>query len=110
MYIAPLSLELLVAHLYLLRSHGLCSHSRPIQARSDRNGEPSSTTFSAPQLILLQAIAFFLSIFDSPSYNLPIFLFGIYAQENAEALQSLQTVSNVQFTVSHIVLPTAENH
>jgi len=41
------------------------------------------------------AIAFFISIFASPSYNLPIFLFGCYAQENTEALQSLQTFTGL---------------
>lgn len=34
-----------------------------------------------------------ISPFSAPPYNLPIFLFGIYAQENAEAIQSLQVVS-----------------
>ncbi|KAF8807415.1 hypothetical protein BYT27DRAFT_7232939 [Phlegmacium glaucopus] len=41
------------------------------------------------------AVSFFLSIFASPSYNLPMFLFGCYAQENAEALQSLQTFTGL---------------
>jgi len=41
------------------------------------------------------AVSFLLSIFDSPSYNLPIFLFGCYAQENSEALQSLQTFTGL---------------
>ncbi|KAE9408064.1 hypothetical protein BT96DRAFT_873655 [Gymnopus androsaceus JB14] len=36
------------------------------------------------------AFSFFLSGFSAPPYNLPIFLFGIYAQENAEAFVSLQ--------------------
>ncbi|KZT65130.1 hypothetical protein DAEQUDRAFT_740828 [Daedalea quercina L-15889] len=32
----------------------------------------------------------FTSPFVAPSYNLPIFLFGIYAQETAEAVESLK--------------------
>jgi hypothetical protein len=39
-----------------------------------------------------QALSFFLSLFSSPSYNLPIYLFGAYAQEQTEAIQSLQIV------------------
>ncbi|KAF7436825.1 hypothetical protein PC9H_003658 [Pleurotus ostreatus] len=37
------------------------------------------------------ALSFLLSPFAAPPYNLPIFLFGIYAQENTEGVQSLQT-------------------
>lgn len=80
--------------------HGLCRSSRPIQARSSRNGESNSQQFYHSRTHPLQALAFLLSVFASPSYNLPIFLFGCYAQENTEALQSLQTVSNVQSTNS----------
>jgi hypothetical protein len=49
------------------------------------------------KLVLAAAgIAFFTSIFtDSPSYNLPIFLFGCYALENAEAIQSLQFFTGI---------------
>ncbi|KAG7099224.1 hypothetical protein E1B28_001090 [Marasmius oreades] len=36
-------------------------------------------------------LSFITALFTSPSYNLPIFLFGSYAQENNEASQSLQT-------------------
>jgi hypothetical protein len=39
-----------------------------------------------------QGLSFFLSVFSSPPYNLPIFLFGAYAQEQTEAIQSLQIV------------------
>lgn len=61
------------------------------------------------QLISYQGLAFFTSIFnDSPSYNLPILLFGLYAQENAEAIQSLQFVSFVQFMGSRLLLPTVQ--
>ncbi|KAI0322337.1 hypothetical protein OF83DRAFT_1049645 [Amylostereum chailletii] len=46
------------------------------------------------KLVLAEtALAFIISPFSSPTYNLPIFLFGIYAQENAEAVQSLQVFS-----------------
>lgn len=44
------------------------------------------------KLVLVGAgLSFAVSAFSAPRYNLPIFLFGIYAQENAEAVQSLQT-------------------
>lgn len=43
----------------------------------------------------VQALSFVTSAFDAPVYNLPIFLFGTYAQESAEAVQSLQTVRRV---------------
>jgi len=51
------------------------------------------------KLVLTAAgIAFFTIIFnDSPSYNLPIFLFGCYALENAEAIQSLQFFTGMLF-------------
>ncbi|KAJ4486147.1 hypothetical protein J3R30DRAFT_1460528 [Lentinula aciculospora] len=40
--------------------------------------------------------SFFLSGFTSPPYNLPIFLFGMYAQENADsAFLSLQTFTGL---------------
>lgn len=38
-------------------------------------------------------LSFSISPFTSPAYNLPIFLFGMYAQDNTEGIQSLQTVS-----------------
>ncbi|KIK06987.1 hypothetical protein K443DRAFT_88328 [Laccaria amethystina LaAM-08-1] len=42
------------------------------------------------------ALSFFLSLFVSPAYNFPLFLFGIYAQENnTEASQSLQTFTGL---------------
>ncbi|KAL1740682.1 hypothetical protein HDZ31DRAFT_47029 [Schizophyllum fasciatum] len=41
------------------------------------------------------ALSFLLSPFTAPPYNLPIFLFGAYAQENAEASQSLQTFTGM---------------
>ncbi|EEB93479.1 hypothetical protein MPER_07856 [Moniliophthora perniciosa FA553] len=34
--------------------------------------------------------SFILSPFSAPAYNLPIFLFGVYVQENTEAFQSLR--------------------
>lgn len=35
-------------------------------------------------------LSFATTLFTAPTYNLPIFLFGFYAQENSEAFQSLQ--------------------
>ncbi|KAI0669900.1 hypothetical protein C8Q78DRAFT_1079809 [Trametes maxima] len=37
------------------------------------------------------ALSFVTSAFSAPVYNLPIFLFGTYAQEAPEAVQSLKT-------------------
>jgi hypothetical protein len=42
---------------------------------------------------ILQGLSFLLSLAATPPYNLPIFLFGCYAQEATEASQSLQIVS-----------------
>jgi len=43
------------------------------------------------KLVLAETVlSFAISPFKSPSYNLPIFLFGIYAQEIPEGVQSLQ--------------------
>ncbi|KZT02718.1 uncharacterized protein LAESUDRAFT_705762 [Laetiporus sulphureus 93-53] len=36
------------------------------------------------------ALSFAVSAFDAPNYNLPIFLFGMYTQEVAEATESLK--------------------
>ncbi|KAL0951177.1 hypothetical protein HGRIS_007908 [Hohenbuehelia grisea] len=48
------------------------------------------------KLVLAEtALSFVLSPFASPPYNLPIFLFGIYAQENQESIQSLQTFTGL---------------
>lgn len=48
------------------------------------------------KLILAETVlSFAISPFKSPSYNLPIFLFGIYAQENTEGVQSLQTFTGL---------------
>lgn len=38
-------------------------------------------------------LSFAISPFAAPTYNLPIFLFGLYAQENTEAVLSLQVFS-----------------
>ncbi|KAI0778187.1 hypothetical protein BD413DRAFT_446769, partial [Trametes elegans] len=35
-------------------------------------------------------LSFITSAFVAPAYNLPIFLFGVYAQEATEAIQSLK--------------------
>jgi len=48
------------------------------------------------KLVLVEtALSFISSPFSGPSYNLPIFLFGTYAQENTEATQSLQTFTGL---------------
>jgi len=44
------------------------------------------------KLVLVETVlSFVTSAFSAPTYNLPIFLFGVYAQESAEAIQSLKT-------------------
>ncbi|GBE78194.1 hypothetical protein BKA93DRAFT_303772 [Sparassis latifolia] len=44
------------------------------------------------KLVLVETIlSFSVLAFDAPTYNLPIFLFGVYAQETSDAVQSLQT-------------------
>jgi len=49
-------------------------------------------TLDPSKLVLAgTGLSFILSLSASPSYNLPIFLFGCYVQETAEATQSLQT-------------------
>ncbi|KAI0047840.1 hypothetical protein FA95DRAFT_1186724 [Auriscalpium vulgare] len=46
------------------------------------------------KLVLAEiALTFTIAAFSSPAYNLPIFLFGLYAQENTEAVLSLQAFS-----------------
>jgi hypothetical protein len=42
---------------------------------------------------IAQVLSFLISPFTSPPYNLAIFLFGVYAQENTEGVQALQTVN-----------------
>jgi len=42
-------------------------------------------------LVLVEAVLTFVtSPFSAPSYNLPVFLFGVYAQESAESNQPLR--------------------
>ncbi|KDR84998.1 hypothetical protein GALMADRAFT_308768 [Galerina marginata CBS 339.88] len=49
-------------------------------------------TLDPSKLVLAgTGLSFLLSLAATPPYNLPIFLFGCYAQEVAEATQSLQT-------------------
>lgn len=43
--------------------------------------------------VVQQVLSFITAAFESPPYNFPLFLFGTYAQESAEAAQSTQTVS-----------------
>ncbi|KAG6890398.1 hypothetical protein C0995_008752 [Termitomyces sp. Mi166 len=46
------------------------------------------------KLVLAETVlSFAVSPFIAPPYNLAIFLFGTYAQENTEAVQSLRIVS-----------------
>ncbi|KAF9036961.1 hypothetical protein BDZ89DRAFT_946302 [Hymenopellis radicata] len=40
-------------------------------------------------------LSFVIAPFAAPTYNLPIFLFGSYAQENTEAVASLQTFTGL---------------
>jgi len=48
------------------------------------------------KLVLAEtALSFSISPFASPTYNLPIFLFGMYAQENMDGVQSLQTFTGL---------------
>ncbi|EGN99380.1 hypothetical protein SERLA73DRAFT_38532, partial [Serpula lacrymans var. lacrymans S7.3] len=48
------------------------------------------------KLVLVQTVlSFAISPFAAPVYNLPIFLFGMYAQESAEAVQSLKTFTGI---------------
>ncbi|KAH7872328.1 uncharacterized protein C8R40DRAFT_1015900, partial [Lentinula edodes] len=57
--------------------------------------DPSKLVLSGAMIIcsLPARFSFFLSGFTAPAYNLQIFLFGIYAQENAgSAFLSLQAV------------------
>lgn len=42
-----------------------------------------------------QGIAFVVSPFTAPTYNFPLYLFGVYAQESTDATQSLKLVCNV---------------
>jgi len=43
------------------------------------------------RLVLAGAVmSFVVSPFGAPSYNLPIFLFGVYTQEQSEAIQSMK--------------------
>ena len=45
-----------------------------------------------------QVLSFAISPFTSPTYNLPIFLFGLYVQESQEAAaRLLQVVSSFSF-------------
>lgn len=48
-------------------------------------------------VVLETGLSFLISPFTAPSYNLPIFLFGVYAQESAESNQSLRLVRMLFF-------------
>ncbi|THV04943.1 hypothetical protein K435DRAFT_961660 [Dendrothele bispora CBS 962.96] len=48
------------------------------------------------KLVLVGAsLSFILSGVRAPPYNFPLYLFGYYAQENSEAVQSLQTFTGL---------------
>ncbi|KDQ63751.1 hypothetical protein JAAARDRAFT_29782 [Jaapia argillacea MUCL 33604] len=48
------------------------------------------------KLVLVETImSFSISAFTAPSYNLPLFLFGIYVQENSDAIISLKTFTGL---------------
>jgi len=48
------------------------------------------------KLVLAETVlSFAVSPFTAPPYNLALFLFGTYAQENAEAVHSLQTFTGL---------------
>jgi hypothetical protein len=48
------------------------------------------------KLVLAETVlSFAISPFTAPPYNLAIFLFGTYAQENTEGVQSLQTFTGL---------------
>jgi len=42
------------------------------------------------KLVVVETVLTFISSVASPPYNFPLFLFGVYAQENADASQSLR--------------------
>jgi len=46
-------------------------------------------------IVIEVALSFVTSPFVAPSYNLPIFLFGVYAQESMESNQSLKLFSGL---------------
>jgi len=55
-------------------------------------GVVSDPAFYIPLSWFSQALSFLLSLSSAPQYNLAIYLFGTYAQEQNEAIQSLKTV------------------
>ena len=55
-------------------------------------GVVSDLAFCIPLSWFFQALSFLLSLSSAPQYNLVIYLFGTYAQEQNEAIQSLKTV------------------
>ena len=40
----------------------------------------------------LKGLSLFISAATSPAYNLPIYLYGLYAHERADSSESLRTV------------------
>jgi len=62
-------------------------------------------------LILVETmLSFAISPFTAPPYNLAIFLFGTYAQENTEGVQSLQTFTGlVGFSMVFDIIFLARN-
>ncbi|KAJ3550743.1 hypothetical protein NM688_g5009 [Phlebia brevispora] len=63
------------------------------------------------KLVLVEAVlSFVTSAFAAPVYNLPLFLFGCYAQESAEAVQAAQTFTClIGASVAYDILWMARN-
>ena len=51
---------------------------------------------------VLQALSALTAAFVAPSYNLPIFLFGLYAQEATEAVESLKMVRDPSMRIPQL--------
>jgi len=82
-------------------THGrLRQQSRSFQTCLWRNGTFLLAGGFQSHLTLSQILAFLISSSTAPSYNLPLFFFGVYAQENSDAIQSLQLVSHSALVLS----------
>ncbi|KAF5390151.1 hypothetical protein D9757_002929 [Collybiopsis confluens] len=72
------------------------AHVLPTTLFSSSTSMDFVQTLDPSKLVLFStAFSFLLSGFASPPYNLPVFLFGIYALENSEAFMSLQTFTGL---------------
>ncbi len=47
-----------------------------------------------------QVLSFVVSAFSAPIYNFPLFLYGLYGQENTESVSALQNVRYSTFGMS----------